>query len=166
MASSALKRVVLYRFDRQPAEGIVNPFEYLGPNGIELITAGGSLQNVPFTEAKALCFASEPGRYDLFNDQNLFERRPKMNGLWTRFTFRDGDQLDGLLPSSLLEWPKAGFALTPPRSGAMRQRVFVPREALTETLFFGLIGAAVSRGADRKRVPGQTAADQLRMFDR
>jgi hypothetical protein len=161
-----LKRVVLYRFDRPPVEAIVSPADYMREGRIELITVGGNLQSMPFTDVKALCFASEPGRYDLFTDQNLFERRPKMAGLWTRFVFRDGDRLDGLLAHNLADWPESGYLITPPKSGAARQRVFIPRQAISETIFCGIVGAAHPEGADRKRKANSIQADQLRMFDR
>ena len=59
------------------------------------------------SEIKALCFISESGKADLFTVDSLFQRRPKLPGLWARFTFRDGEQLDGILPHNLLDWPEA-----------------------------------------------------------
>jgi hypothetical protein len=154
---------LLYRFDRQPMEAIVNPTAYLLDKQIELITVGGSLQRTPYTEVKALCFASEAGREDLFTDHSLFERRPKAPGLWTRFAFRDGDRLDGILSHNLLDWPEAGYLITPPRSGASRQRVFIPRAALSGTELRGVVG--VSMLAGRKKEVEEDGS-QLTMFDR
>jgi hypothetical protein len=114
-------------------------------------------------DVKALCFASERSSNDLFTAHNLFERRPKVPGLWTRFTFRDSDQLDGILSHNLLEWPNPGFFLTPPRANATRQRVFVPREAVNRTEILGVVGASALRAA--KRAKGKAAEDQLKMFD-
>jgi hypothetical protein len=106
--SSTAKRVTLYRFDRQPQEGIVNPGSYLSDDHVELITLNGNLQNVPYTVLKALCFASEAAPADLFEVLNFYERRPKERGLWTRFTLKDGDKLDGILSHNLLDWPASG----------------------------------------------------------
>jgi hypothetical protein len=156
--------VLLYRFDRQPVEGIVNPGAYLLERHIEWITTGGNLQRAVYDELKALCFASEPGSGNLFSEHNLFERRPKVPGLWTRFTFRDGDQLDGILSHNLLDWPAMGYLITPPRAGATRQRVFIPRAALFGTELRGVVGVSMSSGTRRR---GRAEADvgQLRMFD-
>lgn len=156
---------MLYRFDRQPLEGIVNPGAYLMNDHVELITLSGTLHNAPYSEFKALCFASEPGEPDLFSGHNLFERRPKVPGLWTRFLFRDGDKLDGILSHNLLEWPAAGYLITPPRAGATRQRVFIPRAALIGTELRGVVGTSQAAAALRKRPRPPSDDGQLTMFD-
>lgn len=154
---------MLYRFDRQPLEGFVNPHAYLRDRDLEIMTVSGAVQFVPYLDVKALCFASERSPNDLFTAHNLFERRPKVPGLWTRFTFRDNDQLDGILSHSLLEWPNPGFFLTPPRAGASRQRVFVPKEALSKTEILGVVGASALRApGPLKR---KSTEDQLKMFE-
>ncbi len=164
MPSSTSKRVILYRFDRQPVEGIINPGAYLLRESVELITVSGMLQNTLYTEVKALCFVSESAGHDLFKEHKVFERRPKIAGLWTRFTFRDGDRLDGILSHNLLDWPETGYFVTPPRAGTTRQRVFIPRVALIGTELRGVVGrsALASKQRDLETTDGQ---DQLRMFD-
>jgi hypothetical protein len=157
--------VTLYRFDRQPLEGIVNPSGYLLDDHVELITLNGSLQNVRYGEFKALCFVSEGGAADLFTEHNLFERRPKVPGLWTRFWFRDGDRLDGILSHNLLDWPAMGYFITPPRSGAARQRVFIPRAAVIKTELRGVVGTSATAAALRKRSGAARDQGQLTMFD-
>jgi hypothetical protein len=145
-------------------EGLVRPELYLGPDLIEFLTTTGDLQTVPYTDLKAVCFAFEPGRPDLFAANTQFERRPKAAGLWVRFTLRDGDQLDGLLAHNLIDWPSCGYNLTPPRAGASRQRVFLPKAAILTTELLGLIG--VSRASQGKRLQGSTKlVAQLKMFD-
>lgn len=134
-------------------------------NRIELITLNGNLQTIPYTDIKAVCFVSEAGEADLFTDHSLFERRPKVPGLWTRFTFRDGDRLDGILSHNLLDWPEAGYLITPPRAGATRQKVFVPRAALVSTELRGVVGSSLLAAGDRKRKRPVSGGGQLSMFD-
>jgi hypothetical protein len=157
------KRVFLYRFDRLPVEGFASGPLSGGP--IEVITQGGSLQALAPSEIKAICFTSEGGKADLFTSDPLFERRPKLPGLWARFTFRDGERLDGILPHNLLDWPQEGYLLIPPKASSTRQRVFVPRSALLNTECRGVVGISAPVGtkksAERIVVPGQ----QLPMFD-
>ena len=166
MPSSTAKRVLLYRFDRQPLEAVVNPAGYLGTSHIELLTTGGNVQTVAYSEAKAVCFASDPGRPDLFTTHSFFERRPKVPGLWTRFTFRDGDKLDGILSHNLLDWPEAGYVITPAGAGAGRQRVFIPRLALTGTELLGVVGVSAISGGGKKKRSAAEDRGQLRIFDR
>jgi hypothetical protein len=165
LLSSTVKRVVLYRFDRLPLQGIVNPGSYLREDRVEFITLDGNLQTPVYTEIKAICFVSDAGRTDLFEDHSLFERRPKMAGLWTRFTFRDGDQLDGVLPQNLLDWPSAGYLLTPPHSGASRQRVFIPRTALSQTELLGVVGKATPANSAHRKPIDTGGVGQLTMFE-
>ena len=164
MPSSTAKHVVLYRFDRQPVEGVVNPAAYLLEDRLELITLSGTLLTAPYTDFKALCFVSESGPPDLFSEHPFFERRPKVPGLWTRFTFRDGDRLDGILSHNLLDWPPAGYFVSPPKAGATRQRVFIPRAALVATELRGVVGASITASrlgkAELDRPSGQ-----LSIFD-
>jgi len=163
LASSTAKHVVAYRFERPPVEGFANPAAFLFSTGIELLTRAGSVQTIAYQELKAVCFIGEPARFDLFEAHTLFERRPRMAGLWTRFTLRDGDQIDGILPHNLAEWPAGGFLFTPPRASSVRQRVFVPREALSRTEFQGVIGIAANAREKPSRKPPPEG--QLEMFD-
>jgi hypothetical protein len=161
LVPNAAKRVVAYRFSQQPLEGYVNAATFLLNEGVELLTIDGVVQVIPYGDLKALCFTGETARFDLFRAHPTFERRPRFPGLWTRFTLRDGDQIDGVLPSSLTEWPKYGFTFTPPRASSLRQKVFIPREALNRTDFQGVIGAGSRRRDGAKR----TSEDQMEMFD-
>ncbi len=143
----------------------MNPGTYLSGNAIELITLEGSFQMVAYTEVKAVCFVSEAGAADLFTEHKVFERRPKVPGLWTRFTFRDGDRLDGILSHNLLDWPEAGYFITPPRAGVTRQRVFVPRAALIGTELRGVVGSSVAASGQRWKKGASDRGGQLTMFD-
>jgi hypothetical protein len=160
VASHSAKRVVVYRFERQPVEGFVHPSTYLLGSGVEMLTLAGAVQTISYSDLKAVCFAGEPARFDLFEDHPLFERRPRFPGLWTRFTLKDGDRIDGILPHNLAEWPSAGFLFTPPRASGARQRVFVSREAVMKSEFQGLIGAAALKAR-----PPKLFEDQLQMFE-
>jgi hypothetical protein len=165
LPASTAKRVILYRFDRQPLEGVVSPSAYLQPDRIELITLDGNLQILGYTEFKALCFVSEGAVFDLFGPHNLFERRPKMPGLWTRFTFRDDAVLEGVLPHNLLDWPRMGYLITPPRAGGGRQKVFIPQASLSATELRGVVGLPFPRGVRRKTAGPPDERGQLTMFE-
>lgn len=138
---------------------------YLLADHIELITVAGALLNTPYAEIKALCFITETTPPSLFTHHNLFERRPKVPGLWTRFSFRDGDKLDGILSHNLLEWPSLGYLITPPRPGPGRQRVFIPRAALLGTELRGVVGTSLAASPLRKRSGPSPQEGQLTMFD-
>ena len=147
MSSSTAKKVVVRRFDRENLIGFVNAFSYLQPNAIELLTPEGSLVLLPYDDVKSVCFVkdfeaeAEPRR--------IFMTRPKLEGLWVRMFFRDGEVLDGILPNNLLSWDIAGFTVTPPEPDANNQRVFVPRPALKSIQVLGVVGSPLR--AKRKK---------------
>lgn len=165
MPPSTSKRIVLYRWDRQPEDGIIDPSSYLLDNRLEWITLEGRLQLCPFESCKAVCFVSENGKADLFTHGNVFTARPRVPGLWTRFLFRDGAVLDGILSPNLLEWPGSGFFIVPPQAKATRQKVFIPKAALIATELRGVVGAgAKAPGQTPDSKPGDEVR-QLSIFD-
>jgi hypothetical protein len=166
VSSSTAKRLILYRFDRQPSEALVHAEAYLLAAGVELMSSDGNLQIVDYKDVKALCFAAEGAPPDLFREQTTFDRRPKTPGLWTRFRLRDGDILEGVLPHNLLEWPVQGYLLIPPRSNTYRQRVFLPRQAVAETVLRGTVGNKLLGGAKTAKKSHRPETErQLSMFE-
>ena len=165
MSSSTAKRLILYRFDRQPVEALVHADAYLLAAGIELMFLDGNLQVIDYNNVKAICFAAEGAPADLFTAQTAFERRPKTPGLWASFRLLDDDLLEGVLPHNILEWPAQGYFLTPPRANTYRQRVFLPRQAVRETALLGLVGKANALASKTSKKVEVAGARQLSMFD-
>jgi hypothetical protein len=162
LAGSTSKKVIAVRFDREPIAGYVNPQTYLQPEGVEVLTSGGSVAVLPYPEVKAVCFVREAGSGEPWRRHLAFTTRPKSAGLWVRFYLRDGDSIDGLVPSDLLTLEAQGFTITPPDAGgASPPRIFIPKSAISQTEVLGVIGVA-KRAASRKAVE---RADQLKMFE-
>lgn len=156
--------MIVYRFNRQPVEGYVSPATYLGSEFVTLLTRDGSVDKVAYADLKALCFSTESPETDLFTAHTVFERRPRLPGLWVRLVFTDGDELQGVLPPNLLELPYQGYLITPPKASAVRQRVFVPRSALKAVDVLGATG--VKRApVQRKPALAEKSGEQLRMFE-
>ncbi len=149
MAGSTAKKVVVRRFDRETLTGFVNPFSYLQPQGLELLRQEGSLVVLPYAEIRSVAFVKdfdgdpEPSR--------VFLNRPKLEGLWVRMIFRDGEIMDGILPNNLLSWEPAGLTVTPPEPDSNNQKVFVPREALRSVQVLGVVGSPLR--PKRKKAP-------------
>jgi hypothetical protein len=110
---------------------------------------------------KAVHFVRDLEEPPLAPDKRIFASRPKLNGLWVRMQFRDGEVLEGLMPNNLAQLDRHGFSVSPPDSFANSQRVFVPREALATFQVLGVIGSPL-----RPRRPERPAPDrQLQMFE-
>ncbi|HME07979.1 MAG TPA: hypothetical protein VKG25_13065 [Bryobacteraceae bacterium] len=161
-ASSTSKKVLVSRFDRETLSGFVNPQSYLSSTGIELLTASGSAQVVPYSEVKLVCFVRDWGQGEPRRELRMFTTRPKMAGLWVRMTFRDGEAMDGILANNLLALESAGFSVIPPDPSFQNQRVFVPKEALTSLLVMGVVGTPLRQ--PRKAKP-EKEEQQIGLFD-
>jgi hypothetical protein len=152
---------VAVRFDREAVAGFINPQTYLQPGGIEILTPAGNLTVLPYDEVKALCFVRDTSATAVWRANVAFTARPKKEGLWVRFHFKDGDTIEGLLPGNLIVLEPAGFTIAPPDAGSISAaRIFLPRPAIREAQVLGVIGVA----ARRARKP-KTREGQLEMFE-
>ena len=160
MAVSTTKKVRISRFDREPLVGFVNPQTYLRPSGVELLTPDGNFSVVPYDEVKTVQFVKDFEPPDPASERRVFSTRPKMDGLWVRVKFRDGEVMDGILANNLLLLEIQGFTLVPPDPYANNQRLFVPRIALSELQVLGVVGSAL-----RRRKPKPAVKEQIGLFD-
>jgi hypothetical protein len=150
VAATTAKKVIVRRFERESLAGFVNLFSYLQPQSIELLRPDGTLVLVPYGEVKSVSFVKDfAGETE---SRRVFLARPKLEGLWVRMVFSDGEVLDGILPNNLLVWDFAGFTITPPEPDANVQRIFVPRQALREIQVLGVVGSPL-RARRRKPAP-------------
>lgn len=164
MTSSTSKKVLILRFDREPAEGFISPQTFLQSGGVELLGSSGSVSVVPYAEIKIICFIRDFGGSTPDLSRKQFASRPKTAGLWLRVRFRDGDWMEGLLQNDLLQLDPYGFSLTPPDRGAASQRVYVPRAALDQVHVLGVVGAQARPRAGKRR-PEPLQGEQLQMFE-
>ena len=159
MAGSTTKKAIIRRFDREPLTGYINSISYLQLTGIELLSAQGNITTVPYGEIKTVSFvrdfdtAEESGR-------RVFNSRPKMEGLWMSFQFRDGEVMEGVMPNNLLPVEPHGFTVIPPDPYSNQQRVFIPRTALRSVEVLGVVGSPLKR-----RKPKAPAKQQIGLFD-
>ena len=161
MAGSTTKRVLVRRFDRELLTGFVNPQGYLQPAGVELMKTDGTVAIVPYQEIKTVSFVRD---FDVAEEappeRLVFHTRPKMDGLWVRMRFRDGEVMDGILSNNLLQLEPYGFTFTPPEPYSNNQKVFSPRQALSEFHVLGVVGSPLTR---RRRK--EVAKEQIGLFE-
>lgn len=160
MAGSTSKKVRISRFEREPLLGFVNPLTYLRPTGVELLTPDGNYVVVPYDEVKAVQFVKDFEPPDPSAERKVFGTRPKMDGLWVRLKFRDGEVMDGILANNLLAIESHGFTVVPPDPYSNNQRLFLPRAALTELQVLGVVGSPLRRPKAKPVVK-----EQIRLFD-
>jgi hypothetical protein len=155
---STTKKAILRRFEKESLVGYLNPLTFLQLTGIELLSPEGNVVLVPYSDVKTVAFvrdfesASESAR-------QLFQTRPKMEGLWVRLEYRDGDVTEGILPNNLLQIETHGFTIIPPEAYGNTQRLFVPRTALRSVQVLGVVGSPLKKKAK------PAAKDQIGLFE-
>jgi hypothetical protein len=160
LAGSTTKKVLLRRQDRQVIAGYASPQTYLRAEGVEILTREGQVLLTPYKELKAVYFVRE-FEAGAEEGNRQFHSRPKLDGLWVRMKFRDEEMLEGILPNDLLQIGEHGVTITPPEAYSNAQRIFVPRQALSEFKVLGVIGSPIHRER-RKRLP---AKEQIELFE-
>ncbi|MBZ5582285.1 MAG: hypothetical protein LAQ30_08795 [Acidobacteriia bacterium] len=159
MAGSTTKKAIVRRYEKEPLAGYVNPASYLQPAGIELLSAEGKVSTIPYEEIKTVSFVRD-FESPALAERRVFHTRPKMEGLWVSFHFRDGEVMEGILPNSLLQIETYGFTLVPPDPYGNNQRVFIPRAAVTLAEVLGVVGSPL-----KKRRPKLVPKEQIGLFD-
>jgi hypothetical protein len=160
LAGSTSKKVRISRFEREPLLGFVNPQTYLRPAGVELLTPDGNYSVVSYGEVKSVQFVKDFEPPDPATERKVFSTRPKMDGLWVRVKFRDGEVMDGILANNLLLLEAQGFTIVPPDPYSNNQRLFLPRAALAELQVLGVVGSPL-----RRRKPKPVPKEQIGLFD-
>lgn len=141
--------------DRKQLKGYLNPARLIGSEILDLLTPEGEHEEVALERVRAVYFVRDLNE-DIGLDRKSFLSRPKLDGLWVRLRFRDGDNLEGVIPNDLLGLLDNGLQITPPDFNSNTDRIYVPRGALTEVTVLGVVGIARKKPA--------AAAAQPRLF--
>ena len=149
--------MVVALVDRKTLRGYLNPTHLGRTDPIDLLTPDGEHEQISLARVRALYFVREFSD-DYEPERKAFLSRPKLDGLWVRLRFLDGDTLEGVVPNDLLSLLDNGLQITPPDLNSTTDRIFVPRSALTEVTVLGVVGIA------RRKPPAQPAAAQPRLF--
>jgi hypothetical protein len=161
-ATSTHKKAAVALFDGTVDQGYLNPQALGHEESVDLLTREGEHKAVALSEVKAVYFVKE--FVDAFEpDRKNFLSRPKLDGLWVKLRFRDGDEMEGLVPNDLLELLDTGVRLTPPDLHGNSLWIFIPRPALSEMKVLGVVG--VARRAPREKAAAARISDaQPKLF--
>jgi len=142
--------------DRKSIRGYLNPARLGLSDPLDLLTPDGEHQAIPVARIRSVYFVREFSN-DFEPDRKVFLSRPKLDGLWVRLRYTDGETLEGVVPNDLLTLLDNGLQITPPDLNSATDRIFVPRAALSEVTVLGVVGIA-------RRKPASTTAGQPRLF--
>ena len=144
--------------DRKPLRGYLNPGRLGQTDPVDLLTPDGEHQEIPLAKIRSIYFVRDFS--DEFEpERKAFLSRPKLDGLWVRLRYTDGETLEGLTPNDLISLLDNGVQITPPDLNSTTDRIFVPRSALSEITVLGVVGIA------RRKPAAAAAAAQSRLFN-
>jgi hypothetical protein len=152
--ASALKKVVVLAEDGTVEKGYINPSNLGRADAIDLLTVDGEHLSTPIERVKSVYFVRE-FQENFALDRKTFLSRPKLDGLWVRLRFNDGDVVEGIVTNDLLDLLDTGVQLTPPDLNGNSLRLFIPRSALAEMKVLGVVGVA------RRAAPGAAASKKV-----
>jgi hypothetical protein len=147
-STSTHKKVVIELVEKTILRGYLNPTHLPHAESLDLLSPEGTHEEVPLAKVRAIYFVRDLGD-DIHMERKSFLSRPKLDGLWVRLRFRDGESLEGVIPNDLLTLQDNGLQLTPPDSASNTDRIFVPRSALTEVTVLGVVGIARRKPAPK-----------------
>lgn len=146
--------------DRKTLRGYINPARLGHADPLDLLTAEGEHEELPLNRIRSIYFVRDFAD-DFEPERKAFLSRPKLDGLWVRLRYSDGETLEGVIPNDLLSLLDNGVQITPPDLNSSTDRIFVPRNALLEVTVLGVVGIA-------RRKTAQAAAatiNQPRLFN-
>ena len=157
--ASTHKKVVIVLADKKALRGYLNPSRLGQADPVDLLTPDGEHQQIPLAKVRSIYFVREFSE-EFEPERKAFLSRPKLDGLWVRLRFADGETLEGVVPNDLLSLLDNGIQFTPPDLNSTTDRIFVPRAALSELTVLGVVGIA-----RRKPAAAAAAATQPRLFN-
>jgi hypothetical protein len=156
--ASTHKKVVIELLEKKLMRGYLNPSQMTQTVALDLLTPDGAHEEVPLAKVRAVYFVRDLEE-DIEMERKSFLSRPKLDGLWVKLRFRDGESLEGVIPNDLLGLQDNGLQMTPPDFHSNTDRIFVPRTALTEFTVLGVVGVA------RRKPAAASTGEQPRLFD-
>ena len=144
--------------DKKPLRGYLNPARLGQLDPVDVLSPDGEHVQLPLNKIRSIYFVREFSD-DFEPQRKAFLSRPKLDGLWVKLRFLDGDALEGVVPNDLLSLLDNGLHITPPDLNSSTDRIFVPRAALSEVTVLGVVGIA------RRKPAAAAAAAQPRLFN-
>lgn len=144
--------------DKKPLRGYLNPSRLGQIDPIDLLTPDGEHEEIPLAKVRTIYFVRDFDD-DFEPERKAFLSRPKLDGLWVKLRYLDGETLEGVVPNDLLSLLDNGVQITPPDLNSSTDRIFVPRASLSELSVLGVVGVACRKPA---AIP---AAAQPRLFN-
>lgn len=153
--ASTHKKVVVAFLDGSAVRGYL-PATGLGlATSLDLLTQDGEHRTLELEKVRCVYFVREfSEKYE--PERKSFLSRPKLEGLWLRVRFPDGEAIEGIIANDLRDLLENGVQLTPPDLHGNALRIFIPRTSCAEVKVMGVVGLARKAGRGVQAPAGQT----------
>ena len=138
--------MVIVLGSKKPVRGYLSPARLGQIDPVDLLTPDGEHRSIALADIRAVHFVHE-FTAETEPTRKAFLSRPKLDGLWVRLRFHDGDSIEGVVPNDLLGLLDAGVQITPPDLHGNITKIFIPRAALAEMTVLGVVGIARRKAA-------------------
>jgi hypothetical protein len=136
---STRKKVVIRRLDAEVVSGYLDPSNLLENKEIGLLDREGHLVHIPLDVVKGVYFVRD---FEASTDRATLSAprgHPRLSGIWIRMTLSDGEILEGLMPTNLMNAAPRRFMVTPADYSPNNLRIFVLRSGLGTVEVLGVI---------------------------
>lgn len=144
------KKVILRKLSRDWVAGYLPPSGFVAHEQVELLDLAGKLISIPMSQVKWICFVRDFQSGDVNQPERLLRKsfitRPRAQGLWVRARLKDNDSIEGLAANDLTLIEGDGLFLIPPDTRSNTQRIFLPRQVVTELDVLAVIKTGARRG--------------------
>ncbi len=147
------KKAIVRLLDGGFVCGYLPPADFVESSSVIMMDVAGRIITFSLNDIRWIVYVRYFNSGDLADPEKVgrksFLGRPRLEGLWVRMTFRDGDVLEGICGSEigfLHEIVASGGLLcTPPDPRSNALRIYVPRTALTGLELLAVIGSAAKK---------------------
>jgi len=108
--------------DKKPLRGYLNPGRLGQADPIDLLTLEGEHAEIPLARVRSIYFVREFSD-DFEPERKAFLSRPKLDGLWVKLRYKDGETLEGVVPNDLLALLDNGLQITSPDLNSKKKNV-------------------------------------------
>ena len=145
------KKVIVRKLGRDWLSGYLPPSAFVVNEQADVLDLEGKLISVSMADVKWICFVRDFQSGDVNQPERLlrktFATRPRSEGLWVRARLKDNDQIEGLAQNDMTLLESEGLFLIPPDTRSNTQRIFLPKQAVTELDILAVIKTGSRRGS-------------------
>jgi hypothetical protein len=142
------QKVIVRKLDGQIIKGYVEGIPALqNTKDISVASITEEIITVPKQEVKALFFVRKFSGDKDYCEIKFFESQPKIEGLWIRLVFFDGEIIEGTITNSARFVVDDGFYLRPADPKSNNRLMYVLKTALKD---FRLVGVVYPKGSPVK----------------